>query len=169
MTKTKKWVTIAIRGDDVQALATERELQAAGIQARLLSDVNEPHTVAFHWAPRAVLGGTAVQVAEGEVREACELLGVLTPEEETERDRDERGPDEGDADTDRDARLALALAVIGFFICPGIAQVGSLVTCKRLWSLPLGARARTQVRLALVVNLAVIAAIVATFVGLGPR
>ena len=161
MTKTKKWVTIAVRGDHSLALRAEKKLRKEGVPVRLLQDVQEPHEVAFHWAPKASLGGTAIQVDHRVVEEACDILRIPLPDDEASGSA-EAEKQEGDDESNHQVRQAAYFAAVSLVSCivwdwtwPIVigASAWSLVKCAGVWGRDLGVFAKRERHAVVFVNL----------------
>jgi hypothetical protein len=147
-----RWSTIASYGTVAQALAAERRLQDAKIRARVLVESVTEETVGLYWTPRNVTGGHRVQVSPDDEVSAARLLGISL---------DAIAPIEAapTADPDADAARALRAAVLGVFICMGIAHVYSLYLALQLREYKLSPKGRRDRTIALTIDLIVLASI----------
>jgi hypothetical protein len=150
------WTTVAAYGSTDRAVEALRLLEKAKIECRVLEDGTAGSSVALHWVRSMPTGGHLLQVRERDLDDAAAVLGV-------EVDRDDALVVQQNPADDR-MKQALVAAIIGAFVCPGIAQLASIVlivTTPGPLMTAVGRKRRLQ---ALVVDLIVFGVIAISFV-----
>ena len=140
------WKTI-FSGTSERALDALRTLERAKIESRLLEDGAVGSDMALHWVRSNPLGGFRVQVHPADVPHAAKLLGV-------EVEADERVVVNL---ADERMQKAVLFATFGLLFCPVLAQCVSLALIAATPPKVLTAVGRKGRRLALLVDLAVLA------------
>lgn len=141
--KRTELVTVAVFDNPVQANLVKNELEAEGIQARLVDE----HVVGMNWMLTNAIGGVKLVVRSNDYRDAAKLLDKWSAEHEGQRgqahDRREKHLSSEDAEaaeneqharaskrrsrhsqrdrsspTEQDAQRALFAAVLGLLFCP---------------------------------------------------
>jgi hypothetical protein len=155
------WSTLASYGTMSQALAAERKLHDAGIRSRILEDGATEQTVGLYWTASTVNGGTLLQVPPSELQEAAKVLDIpgetLVPTEEEEKEATTNA-------ADADAARAVRAAVLGLFMCPGVAHVYAMSVAAGISPYALSDKGRRDRGRAMLISGIVIALIVVGFV-----
>jgi hypothetical protein len=113
------WTTVASFGNVQKAVEALRLLEKAKIECRVLNDGAVDASISLHWVRSMPLGGHRVQVHARDLTEAAALLGVSLERDEYE--------DAAPNPADERMKKAFFAAVVGTFLCPGVAHLIALV------------------------------------------